>query len=172
MSSAIVAERVAGDPQNLRRLSEGAGRAGSESKDANQDLALGVVDLADREGGAVFFRGEADRDCRAGCDRSSRKRVARASDRPRENTPKLWRISLNSLLPCSRTRQIVGSQHKIAFRAAVASTQRSSRAADQAHSNHRREYIKKMGMKGMRNRRPSPTPKTPAKIAGATPRQA
>ena len=31
--------------------------------------------------------------------------VARASDRARENTPKLWRISLNSLLPCLGAHQ-------------------------------------------------------------------
>src|ERR1700730_8571039 len=32
--------------------------------------------------------------------------VARESDRTRENTPKLWHIRLNSLLPCSGPHQI------------------------------------------------------------------
>jgi hypothetical protein len=35
-----------------------------------------------------------------------------------------------------------------------------------------RKDLKKMGLEAMRNREPSPTPKTQAKIAGATPRQA
>jgi hypothetical protein len=30
---------------------------------ANHDLALGIVNSTDREGGTVFLRGEAHRDC-------------------------------------------------------------------------------------------------------------
>jgi hypothetical protein len=43
---------VAGDTQRLRRLSEGAGRAGGEPMGASQDLAFGVVYRAHGEGGA------------------------------------------------------------------------------------------------------------------------
>jgi hypothetical protein len=41
---------------------------------ANQDLALGVVNRTDREGGTVFLRGETDRDGSARRDRSGRHR--------------------------------------------------------------------------------------------------
>ena len=47
-------------PRARTRVSDG-------KLDANQDLALGVVDRVDREGGTAFLWGEADGDCCARC---------------------------------------------------------------------------------------------------------
>jgi hypothetical protein len=52
---------------------------------ADQDLALGVVNRTDGEGGAVLFRGEADGDCSARCDRSGRQRERERGDGERES---------------------------------------------------------------------------------------
>jgi len=46
--------------------------AGCPTIAANQDLALGVLTRPDGEGGTVFLSGEADGDCCARRDRSSR----------------------------------------------------------------------------------------------------
>jgi hypothetical protein len=84
-------------------------RARCQAIGANQDLAFGVVDRTDREGGAVLLWGKADGDCCPDVTEAAGRAgesVARESDRTRENTPKLWRISPNSLLPCPRAHQI------------------------------------------------------------------
>jgi hypothetical protein len=71
---------LVGDQPNMNPTSLGAdqrlddARTGCQAIGTNQDLALGVVDRTDREGGTVFLRGEADRDHSARCDRSSRQR--------------------------------------------------------------------------------------------------
>src|ERR1700730_3712643 len=96
--------------------------------------------------------------------------VARESDRTRENTLKLWRIRLNSLLPCSGARQIVGTRHFPAAGAYYSAKLASGRSGSQ-----RSPFVKtsrKWDELAMRNREPSPTLKTPATIATATLRQA
>jgi len=58
---------LVGDQPDINASSLGAyqrlddARARCQAIGANQDLALGVIDGADREGGTVFLRGEADR---------------------------------------------------------------------------------------------------------------
>jgi hypothetical protein len=64
---------LAGDPQNLRRLSEGVGQP-VVSPQAVTRISLSALSIAQTEGGTIFLRREANRDRRVRCERRGRQR--------------------------------------------------------------------------------------------------